>query len=142
MSAGDRSFVLGGLDPGAAYTFSVRATNAVGSGPGATVSATTHTVPGAPNAPTVKKGRKGGSATATVGWAPPASTGGLTISGYQVLAYRIRPGRTGPAKASAVLTGTTYTFKGKAGKYRFAVVAINAAGASIVGPLSRQTKVQ
>ena len=112
-------------------------------GPGATVSATTHTVPGAPNAPTVKKGRKGGSATATVGWAPPASTGGLTISGYQVagLPDPATAGR-GPAKASAVLTGTTYKFKGKAGKYRFAVVAINAAGPSAVGPLSRQTKVQ
>ena len=90
----------------------------------------------------MKKGRKGGSKTATVTWTPPASTGGLPVTGYQVLAYRIRHGRTGPAKTSAVLTGTTYKFKGKAGKYRFAVVALTAAGSSPVGPLSRQVRVQ
>ena len=81
---------MGGLTPGTAYGFAVHANNAVGSGPEATVSATTHAVPEAPVAPSVTKGKKGGAKTARVTWSSPASTGGLPISGYQVLAYRIR----------------------------------------------------
>ena len=72
---------MGGLTPGTAYGFAVHANNAVGSGPEATVSATTHAVPEAPVAPSVTKGKKGGEKTARVTWTAPATTGAARSAG-------------------------------------------------------------
>lgn len=130
------SHTFTGLTPGTTYQFSVRAENAVGSGAAATVSATTTDVPGAPAAPAVKKGRKGGKKTASVTWLAPAD-GGLPITTYAVNVYKARNGRLVHTYAVVAGNPLRYTARLKGGKYRFAVVALNALGAGPTSPPSR-----
>ena len=117
-----------GLTNGTAYTFTVAAINAVGTGPASAASnsvtpaASTTTVPGAPTIKTVTAGN--GSVTVT--WAAPASNGGSAITGYVITPY-VGGVAKGPVTVGNVTTdtvtgltnGTAYTFK---------VAAINAVG--------------
>jgi hypothetical protein len=130
------SHTFTGLTSGTTYQFSVRAKNAVGSGAAATASATTTSVPGATAAPTAKKGRKGGRKTASVAWLAPAD-GGLPITTYAVNVYKARNGKLVHTYAVVAGQPLRYTAKLKSGKYRFAVVAVNALGAGPTSPLSR-----
>ena len=75
----DRRVTVTGLTNGQPYTFAVRAVNAAGGGPAATVTATPVTTPGAPQnlswAP--------GDGQVTLSWDAPSSDGGAAITRYE-----------------------------------------------------------
>ena len=68
-----------GLTNGQPYTFAVRAVNAAGDGPAATVTATTVTTPGVPE----NLGWAPGDAQVTLTWDAPSSDGGAAITRYE-----------------------------------------------------------
>ena len=106
---------VGGLTNGTAYTFTVKATNSVGTGPASSQSnsATPVTVPGAPTITSVT----GGNSQVIVAFTPPANTGGATITGYTATS---NPGNisvsaaTSPITVTGLTNGTAYTFTVKA----------------------------
>ena len=120
-----------GLTAGATYTFTVSATNAVGtgaeSGPSSSV-----TLPDVPSAPAVTKAIPG-NGSATVTWTAPASTGGAAITGYVVTPYI-----SGAAQAQVVFNSTakTQTVTGLTNgtTYTFRVAAKNAVGTGAESP--------
>ena len=67
------------LTNGQPYTFAVRAVNAAGDGPAATVTATTVTTPGVPE----NLGWAPGDAQVTLTWDAPSSDGGAAITRYE-----------------------------------------------------------
>jgi len=110
-----------GLPALIAYTFTVTATNAIGTGPAsaASNSVTPTTVPGAPTIGTATKG----NAQASVTFTAPASDGGSAITGYTVTS---NPGSfTGTSTTVSPITVTGLT-NGTA--YTFTVTATNANG--------------
>ena len=117
------SHVITGLTNGVSYTFTVRATNSVGTGP---VSAPSNsvipaTVPGAP----ANAVAAAGNTQATVTFTPPASNGGSAITGYTVISNPAggTDSNAGSTSTSHVITGLT---NGVA--YTFSVVANNGVG--------------
>ncbi|MBI3969634.1 MAG: fibronectin type III domain-containing protein, partial [Chloroflexi bacterium] len=122
--------IVTGLSNGTAYSFTVTATNDVGTGPASTASneVTPRDVPGAPvNVVAVR-----GNGSAAVTWSAPASDGGFAITSYLVSAT---PGgqattwTTGPL--SATVTGLT-----NGTTYRFTVRAVNVEGDGAASALS------
>ena len=128
------SCVISGLRIGSRYTFTVSATNAVGTGPSSNPSASikVRTVPGAPfiTSARVVKGK------IILKWRWPKSNGGSRIRGYDVYVGPV-PG----AEATSPLNARpdrklTYSFRGRKGYSIFIYVrAVNAAG---VGAHSNQ----
>jgi hypothetical protein len=124
---------VGGLTNGSSYTFTVAATNAVGTGPAS--AASNAVTPAAPTAPAAPAGVTAttGNATATVTWSAPAN-GGSAITSYTVTPYL-----AGVAQAATTVTGsppaTTATVSGltNGSSYTFTVTATNAVG---TGPAS------
>jgi len=114
-----------GLTNGTAYTFTVTATNANGTGPASSASnsvttSAPSTVPGAPTIGTATAG----NAQATVTFTAPVNNGGSAITGYTVTSSP--GGFTGAGSASPItVTGLT---SGTA--YTFTVTATNANGTS------------
>jgi titin len=128
------SCIVTGLTNGVAYTFTVKATNAVSdsvaSNPSASV--TPATVPGVPTNLEVLRG----NAKITVSWVAPASNGGSAITGYTVQAYTAAgaavAGKTcTTATTSCIVSGLT-----NATSYKFAVKATNAVNSSAFTALS------
>ena len=106
-----------GLTNGSAYTFTVTATNAIGTGPASaasnSVTPIAATVPGAPTIGTATAG----NTQATVSFTAPASNGGSAITSYTVTSStggRTGTGTTSPITVTGLTNGTPYTFTVKA----------------------------
>ncbi|MEU7585745.1 putative Ig domain-containing protein [Micromonospora sp. NPDC049230] len=97
------------------WTFTVAATNSVGTGPASKPSALPRVL-ALPSAPTIVA-VNGGSITAVLSWTRPASDGGATITGYVITPYIAevpQPAQVVPPVITATATGlvssVTYTF--------------------------------
>lgn len=87
LGAGARSATFSGLAAATAYTATVRAVNAIGSGPAGTASVTTGgggvaTAPSAPRGLALTWNADAGGIDAT--WSAPSSDGGSPVTGYEV----------------------------------------------------------
>ena len=127
------SATVSGLTDGTAYTFTVTATNSVGTGPPSApsnqVTPVAPTVPGAPGNVTATAGNQ----SATVSWTAPAN------GGSPITVYTVTPYLAGVAQAVTQVSGsppaTTANISGltNGDAYTFTVTATNAVGA---GPAS------
>ncbi len=132
-TTGPLSCTVTGLTNGDSYTFTVTATNGIGTGPasGPSNSVIPATLPGAPTIGTATRGNQG----ATVTWTAPASNGGLPVTGYTVTAAD----STTPTNGGETCTWTTgplscnVTGLTNGDSYTFTVTATNGVG---TGPAS------
>jgi trimeric autotransporter adhesin len=108
---------VSGLTNGDSYTFTVTATNGVGTS--AASAASNAVVPLSVPGPPTNVIATAGNASASVAFTPPANTGGSTISSYTVTAddatTPANGGQTGtgassPITVSGLMNGDTYTF--------------------------------
>ena len=115
-----------GLTNGTPYTFTVKATNALGAGPASTPSNSVTPAPTAPDAPSGAIALAG-NAKATVSFSPPAFDGGSPIGGYTVSSSP-----AGGADTDAGTTGLSHLVTGLSNgtTYTFTVTAANAVGTS------------
>ena len=116
------SVTVTGLTNGTAYTFTVTATNSIGTSPSSdsSNSVTTPTAPGAPSGVSAIPS----DISAVVSWTAPASDGGSPITEYVVT--------SDPGSLTATTAGTSATVTGLSehNAYTFTVTATNAAGTS------------
>ena len=107
-----------GLTNGTRYTFTVKASNSVGTGAASAASnAVTPTAPaGVPGAPT-SVSATAGDASAKVSFSAPSSNGGATITKYTVTSSPggiTATGTGSPITVTGLTNGTSYTFTVKA----------------------------
>jgi uncharacterized repeat protein (TIGR03803 family) len=111
-STGSKSpIIVTGLANGTSYTFTVKATNEVGTGgaSGASNSVIPHTPPGPPTGVAATAG----NGAATVTFTAPASNGGSPITGYTVTSSPggiVKTGPVSPITVTGLTNGTSYTF--------------------------------
>ena len=132
------SATVTGLTNGTTYTFTVIASNLIGTGPASGASnAVTPSAPTAPGAPTGVTATAG-DGTAHISWTAPGN-GGSTITSYTITPYI---GGTAQTNLSATIIGsppatsTTITGLANGTTYTFTVTAANAVGP---GPASAQS---
>ncbi len=125
-TSGTLSCTVTGLTNGTPYTFTVTATNGVGTGPAsaASNSVTPAAVPGAPTGAHATAG----NTSALVSWVAPASNGGSAITGYTVTSSPGAKHCTTSGTLSCTVTGLT-----NGTPYTFTVTATNGVG---TGPAS------
>jgi uncharacterized protein (TIGR02145 family) len=108
--SGSGAITVTGLTNGTAYTFTVTATNAIGTSTpsAASSSVTPATLPGVPT----NVAATAGNNQATVTFEAPISDGGSTITGYTVTssAGDTQSGASSPITVTALTNGTVYTF--------------------------------
>ncbi|CAN2216067.1 Listeria/Bacterioides repeat [Candidatus Nanopelagicaceae bacterium] len=119
---------LTGLTNGTLYTFTVTATNGIGTGASTTKTATPSTTP---DAPTNVVGTNDEDAKSTVSWTGSASNGGGAID-YYTLLYKPSSGSfsTFGNTANGSTTSLLVTGLTNGTSYTFAVIAHNASGSS------------
>jgi outer membrane protein OmpA-like peptidoglycan-associated protein len=118
------SCTVNGLSNDKRYSFTVSATNRIGTGPSSSsASQTTAGAPGAPGGVSAEAG----NASATVSWTAPSSNGGSPVTGYKVT--------SSPGSKSCFTSTLSCTVHGLTNgtSYTFTVMAKNAAG---TGPKS------
>jgi len=118
------TMVITGLTRGTSYTFTIKASNSLGSAAG--VSFASVMAPSVPGAPTAVSASVSGS-TVSVSWSAPTNTGGtgFAISGYT--AYLINTSNNDVA--SSAVAGLSTTFSSVAnGTYTVKVLATNSVG--------------
>ena len=135
VAATARSFTATGLTNGSGYSFDVAAVNASGTG---RVSGRTDVVTPAapPTVPTTVAVTHDDTArTATITWAPPASTGGAPVSAYRVSRDGTDSGNTGPFSTVVAASTRTFTFRflNPWDTYKLQVQAVNAVGTGPAG---------
>jgi methionine-rich copper-binding protein CopC len=117
-----------GLSAGTSYTFTIAATNAVGTSSSSSASngVTTTSAPStsAPGAPTIGAATATGQTTATVAFTAPVSNGGSSITGYRVTSS------PGGITATGTSSPITVTGLSAATSYTFTVTATNSIGTS------------
>jgi hypothetical protein len=128
LPATARSQTFTRLVPGATYTFTVQAVNAVGTGASADSTAALTTVAGEPTNLTVTHDDAAG--TATIRWAPPTHDGGAAVTGYRIRRDGINSlgSPSWSPTVSATARSQTFTRLVPGTTYTFSVSAINAAG--------------
>ena len=132
------------LTNGVTYTFTVLATNNIGSSVASVLSA--GAIPtGRPGAPAISSVTPG-NAQVTVAFTPPASNGGLTITSYTVTSNPggiAASGVTSPITVTGLTNGVTYTFTVAAANANGAGLpsAPSVNGATPTGPPSAPTNV-
>ena len=128
VSAPTTTCAISGLSTNTSYTFTVKATNDIGTSPASAASGSqkTPTLPGAPRTVT---GSPSGDTQIDVSWSAPEDDGGIAVQSYQAKATPSNKTCTATAPA------TTCTVTGLATKsnYTFVVKAINVVGS---GPWS------
>jgi Fibronectin type III domain/Metallo-peptidase family M12B Reprolysin-like len=126
----DPAHTFADLSPGGSYTFTVAAVNATGPGPASLVKAPV-AKPGRARIQRARGGARGGKVTATARWRPPTTDGGVRVTGYRVVAYRLNDrGRVVGTKRSATLSANARAWHPRLrhGRWKFAVSARNAVG--------------
>ncbi|HEX5823475.1 MAG TPA: fibronectin type III domain-containing protein, partial [Candidatus Limnocylindrales bacterium] len=131
-TTGTLGCTISGLTNGTSYTFTVRATNAVGTGPAsASASATPATVPGVPRNVTAKSNATRG---VNLTWVAPVSNGGAAITGYRI--YRsTSPGTETFLVAVGNVLSYVDTANSRGVRYYYKITAVNVRGE---GPLSSE----
>jgi hypothetical protein len=122
------SATVSGLTDGTTYTFTVTATNGVGTGPASSpsnqVTPAAPTSPGAPGGVTATAGNQ----SATVSWSAPAD-GGSPITSYTVTPYLAGVAQTATqVSGSPPATTTNVTGLTNGNAYTFTISATNAVG--------------
>ncbi len=125
------SATVSGVTPGGTYSFTVTATNGVGTGAASSASNSV-VAPNVPGAPTIGTATRG-NASASLTWTAPGVTNGSNIIGYAVTPYL--NGTTAQATQTFISTATTETatLLTNGSPYTFTVAAINGVG---TGPQS------
>ncbi len=130
-SGSESPITVAGLTNGDSYTFTVTATNSVGTGPESDPSnvVTPSTLPGPPTLVVATAGDAG----ASVSFSPPASNGGAAVISYTVTATDLTTPTNGGETASGAASPITVTGLTNGDSYTFTVTATNSAG---TGPAS------
>ncbi|MGW5433325.1 fibronectin type III domain-containing protein [Streptomyces sp. NPDC004059] len=130
-TSGATSATMAGLNNGTSYTFTVTATNWVGTSAASAPSAPVTPAPQAPAAPSAVSASPGDT-QASVAWTAPSDDGGSPVTGYTVTANPGGTTVTTTGATSAVVPGLK---NGTA--YTFTVTATSAAGVSAASSPSK-----